>query len=548
MSVIGIAFGNSTSSIAVSTAEGKVEVIANPDGERAIPSALSYVAGDEYHGGQAIAQLISNPKNTITNFRDFIGVSFEKIDPTVCESSSKPINLDGKVGFRISKNGQEEETLSIDEVVTRHLRALKLAAEDYIGEEVEGVVMTIPTNFTEQQKAALKAASKKAGLDILQFINEPSAALLAHVSANDSLKEDKLYVVGDFGNIRSDAAVIAVRGGIMTILATSHDELGGEKLDAALMEFFSKEFEKKYKVNPRKTTKSLAKLKDACATAKKTLSNVQTATISIDALAEGFDLNSSINRLRFELVGRNVFSQMTTFIESVVKKAGYDRLYIDEVLLVGGTSFAPKLAANLEAVFPETTKIISPATAKAIDPTQLIARGAALQASMVESFDESEINESLQPIVLNTLHLPNSVGILDSKDIFHPILLAETAVPIRKSLKLKVGKKGNYSINIVEANSHIKETTVEAAAKEEKPKDQEDDDESDWSDEDDEPEILRERVYVTKKKLVEIAFNTSDDNSTIEVTLNVVKDGKLQVFVREDKIASIPVKAEVLAQ
>lgn len=135
--VIGITFGNTSSSIAYINPKNDVDVIANPDGERAIPSALSYVGEDEYHGGQALQQLIRNPKNTIINFRDFIGLPFDKCDITKCANGAPAVEIDGKVGFVISRGEGKEENLTVDEVVSRHLNRLKLAAEDYIGSTVK---------------------------------------------------------------------------------------------------------------------------------------------------------------------------------------------------------------------------------------------------------------------------------------------------------------------------------------------------------------------------------------------------------------------------
>ncbi|GMF00516.1 unnamed protein product [Ambrosiozyma monospora] len=258
MVAIGIAFGNSTSSISV-TKDGKVDVIANPDGDRFIPSALSYVGDDEYHGAQALAQLVRNPKSTVVNFRDFIGLPFSKVDPTYSQHSAHPVDVNGKVGYEI--NGK---TVTVEEIAQRHLKSIKLAAEDYIGQEVEGAVITVPTDFTDAQKETLTKVSESAGLKVLQLINEPSSALLAHLAARDELLNDKIFVVADFGGIRSDAAVIAVRGGVLTVLSTAHDyNLGGDKLDDSLADFFAKEFQKKYKADPKKTAKSLAKLKSA---------------------------------------------------------------------------------------------------------------------------------------------------------------------------------------------------------------------------------------------------------------------------------------------
>lgn len=526
MSVIGINFGNTASSIAVATPDGKAEVIANQDGERSIASALSYVGADEYHGGQALAQLLRNPTNTVIGFRDYLGVPFSEIDPLSAGNGAKPINLDGKVGYTLER-AEGPETVSVDEIVARHLTQLKLSAEDFIGETVEACVIGVPTNFTEEQKKALTAASEKAGMRVLQLINEPSAAYLAQAAHVGDLDQDKLVVVADFGGLRSDAAVLAVRGGIMTILATAHDyELGGAKIDAALAEHFAKEFQKKYQSNPRNNHKSQTKLQSAVVTTKKTLSNVQTATILIDSLADGYDFHLTINRLRFELSARNVLSQMTSFVESVVKKAGFDPLDVDEILLVGGTSFVPKLAANLAAVFPESTHIVSPAIPKSIDPVDLIARGAALQASLVSSYGADEIHEALQPVVVNTQHLAKALGVLDADGKFVQVLRSETATPIKRSIKL-AAPEGDALIAVYEADRDIKETVVEKKP-EEKAADEEDD-ESDWSDDEDEPEVLREKVFVPKTKIAELVVKSTGE---VEVTFEITKEGKLVVYGR----------------
>lgn len=386
--VIGITFGNTSSSIAVATQDGKVDVIANPDGDRAIPSALSYVGSDEYHGVQAEHQLVRNAKNTIINFRDFIGKSFDEAETAAPYHVGAPAvkTADGKIAYDIVRDGNNE-LITVDEISKRHFKQLKDAAEDYIGKEIEGVVLTVPTDFNEHQRQQLTSIATDAGLKVLQLINEPSAALLAHLSADeDRLLQDKIYVVADFGGVRSDAAVISVRGGVLTILATAHEYgLGGDKLDEALAEYFAKEFEKKTKVNPRTNARSIAKLKAESIVVKKTLSNVQTSTCSIESLAEGLDFHTSINRLRYELAARQPLSEMTSFVEKAVAKAGLDNLDIDEVLLVGGASHTPKLASNIQFIFPETTTVVAPALdPKALNPTELVARGAALQASFFD--------------------------------------------------------------------------------------------------------------------------------------------------------------------
>lgn len=533
MTVIGISFGNTTSSIAHLAKDG-IEVIANPDGERAIPSSLSYIGTDEYHGGQSLAHLVRNPTSVLINFRDSLGKKFDDVDLTLTDRAAKAVSLDGKVGFKINVTSDEVKEISVNEATVRHLENLKHAAVDYLGQDITGVVIAVPTDFTAEQRQQLTAASQAAGLPVLQLISEPSAALIAHTSIEDRLQDDKTYVVADFGGVRSDAAVISVRGGILTVLATSHDyELGGDKLDAALADFIAAEFKKKYQTNAKSNPRSIAKLKEASILARKTLSNVSSATISIEALADGIDFHSTINRLRFEVTCRNVLSQFTGFVESVVKKAQLDVLDIDEVLLVGGLSNTPKLASNIELLFPESTVVVAPSLdTKATYPEELVARGAALQASLLQNFDAEEIQESLAPVIVNTQHLQKALGLVDANGQFVTVLKAETTYPIRKSIVLDA-PKGDVLITVVEGEHSIKETVIEAEPTS---------DDEEYSDE--EPEVKREKICVPGTKIAELAVrdNTSDK---VEVSFNVTKDGVLHVAAREVRTGSVAFKGEV---
>ena len=527
MATIGIAFGNSTTSFAT-IKDGKVDVIANPDGERFISSTLSYVDGDEYHGQQALAQVIRNPRSTIVNFRDFIGVPFEEINSEYSKYAAHPIELNGKVGYEINGN-----KISINEVVKRHLKQIKNAAEDYLGQEIESVVLTVPTNFNETQKSELTKISNDAGLKVKQLINEPTSALLAHLSNKNQLLEDKIYVVADFGGIRSDAAVISVRGGIMTLLSTEHsNKLGGIELDEALIDFFASDFQKKFKADAKKTEKSYSKLSAASNITKKTLSNIQTANVSVDSLAEGFDYMSSINRLRFELVGRKVFSEMTQFVENVVKKAGLETLDIDSVLLVGGTSNIPKVANTLSLIFPESTEIFAPAIdSKLPNPNELNCRGAAIQASLIANFDDEEIKESLQPIIINTEHLQVPIGIKDLDGNFLTILSKETAYPIKKQISFE-SNSDNVEIEFYEGKRSIKETVVEP----EQYSDEEEDSEEE------EPEIIREVEYLPGTLLAKMSLNGVGSGKNVDVIIQIDREGKMHLTGRSGDVV---VKGEI---
>lgn len=544
-SVIGITFGNTSSSIAVATQDGKVDVIANPDGDRSIPSVLSYIGVDEYHGAQARAQLVRNPKNTIINFRDYLGKKYDDVDLSVSATGATPVKTeDGGIGYKILREEDKEELVTVEVACTRHFQQLKLAAEDYLGQLVESAVLAVPTDFNDHQKALLTHVAADAGLKVLQTINEPSAALLAHLTASsiasgeETMLQDKIYMVADFGGIRLDAAVIAVRGGIMTILATAHQHnLGGDDLDDSISEYFSKEFEKKNKVDPRKTARALSKLKAESIVAKKTLSNVTTSSFSIESLAEGIDFLSNINRLRFELSARKPLSDMTAFVESVLTKAGLTALDIDEVLLAGGCANVVKLASNVQFIFPESTVIAPSLDTKATNPEELSTKGAALQAALVEGFDDQEIAESLQPVVVNTQHLSAPIGIKDAEGNFHSILVRETAYPIKKSLEVTNGEATDVVVELYEGKRTIKETIIEPTPVS--------DDEDSEDDSDEEPEVKKEIVYVAGELLAKLSLTDLKPNSKLEVIINIVQNGTLHLTGRELKQGAIVVKGEI---
>jgi molecular chaperone DnaK (HSP70) len=201
-----------------------------------------------------------------------------------------------------------------------------------LGHQVNAAVITVPTNFTDQQKRALDQAAKAAGIEVLQFISEPVAAVLAYDARAESQISDKIVVVADLGGTRSDIAVIASRGGMYSVLATAHDyDFNGAKLDDVLIDHFAKEFVKKNKTDPRENPRSLAKLKLEAEATKKALSLSSNASISVESLADGIDFGSTINRTRYETLASKIFAGFTRAIEGAVKKAELDVLDIDEV-------------------------------------------------------------------------------------------------------------------------------------------------------------------------------------------------------------------------
>ncbi|KAL8946068.1 MAG: hypothetical protein Q9222_007487, partial [Ikaeria aurantiellina] len=395
---IGISFGNSNSGIAYTTAEGKAEVIANEEGDRQIPSILSYTGGEEFHGTQAKAQLVRNSQNTVAYFRDYIGKDFDSIDPTPCHASVHPQKHDSIIAFSIQDTqSNSPQNISISEITSRHLRRLATSASDYLGKKVNAAVITVPTNFSPAQKEALSQSATAAGLTLLQTIPEPISAVLAYDARPESNQSDKIILVADLGGTRSDVAVVASRGGMYSILSTAHDyETGGAQLDTILIDHFAKEFLKKHKSaeDPRSNPRSLAKLKLESEATKRALSIGATASLSIENLISGLDYSATINRTRYEMLAAKPFAAFTSLIKEAITKADLDILDINEVILSGGTSHTPRIATNLRSLFPANTTILAPSTsATAINPSDLSARGAAIQASLIQEFDREDIEQ-----------------------------------------------------------------------------------------------------------------------------------------------------------
>ncbi len=507
--------------------------------QRTTSQATAYPQQQE-HG--SILQRLSWTRVSFSQFQfryadsNYMRRSFKSIDPTHCHASARPHEHNGSIAFTIQdKEGDEPSIVSISEIATRQFRRLASSASDFIGKTVNSCVITVPTNFSEKQRAAITKAANDAGLEVLQLIHEPVAALLAYDARPESTVEDKIVIVADLGGTRSDVAVIASRGGMYTTLATAHDyEYAGVQLDKVLMDHFAKDFIKWHGTDPRENARSLAKLKLESEATKKALSIGTNASFSVESLAEGNDYASTINRLRYETIARKVFDAFDRLVLSVVKKAGLDVLDIDEVILSGGTSHTPKIASNMTRIFPSSTVLAPSTTTTAVNPSELQARGAALQASLIQEFDKEDIEQSTHPAVTTVKHLTNAIGVLSitgdaTKGIFTPIIAAETAVPARRTIHIATpAAGGDVLIKIVEGDSHIK---VSQPAP--KPKTKTDDSDEDSDDSDEELEEVRERVWKVGNVLAEAAIKGTKKGSKVEVMINVASDLAVTVTCRE---------------
>ncbi len=454
------------------------------------------------------------------------------------------------MSFSIQDTESEDaRDVTVSEITTRHIRRLAASASDYLGKKVNAAVITIPTNFTDAQKQALSEAASAAGVDVLQFIPEPVSAVLAYDARPESKLSDKIVVVADLGGIRSDVAVIASRGGMYSILSTAHDyETGGAQLDQVLVDHFAKEFLKKNKnsSDPRENPRGLAKLKLEAEATKRALSIGATASLSVESLTDGLDFSSTINRTRYDMLASKVFASFTALVQEAVQKADLDILDINEVILSGGTSHTPRIASNLRSLFPPTISILSPSTTTtAINPSDLSARGAAIQASLIQEFDKEDIEQSTHPMVTVTPHLRRAIGVLvvsenPEKGLFKPLAEAETAVPLRRAGEFAVPKNGgDVIIKICEGVSDIKvskSTLKQKGGKQTNGKvgsDEDDEDVSGEEESEEEQEDVRERVWKVGTVLAETAIKGVKKGGKVEVSVTVNGDLSVLVTARE---------------
>jgi molecular chaperone DnaK (HSP70) len=448
------------------------------------------------------------------------------------------------VAFSIRDSSEDQEsTVSVVDVTTRHLKRLRSSASDYLGKDVNAAVVTVPTNFSEAQKAALRKAAAGAGIEVLQFISEPTATVLAYDARPGAQLADKVIVVADLGGTRSDIAVLASRGGIYTLLATLHDyEVSGFKLDQVLMDHFAKEFLKKHKSagDPREDERSLAKLKLECEAVKKALSIGSTANFSVESLVGGVDFTASINRTRYDLLGNKLFAAFTRLVAHAVEKANLDPLDVSEIILAGGNSHTPKVASTIRSAFPDTTTVLAPSTSPtAINPSELAVRGAAIQASLIQEFELEDIEQSTHPMVTVTPHLSTAVGVLcisgdESSGVFHAIVDAETPLPVRRTATITTPREGgDVLIKLAEGSRHIKVTKPEAKPKAKKGDDESADENSDEDDSDEEEEELREKTWKVGQALSEAAIRGVKKGSKVEVQINIGADMSINAVIRE---------------
>lgn len=419
---IGIDLGTTYSCVAV-WQNDHVEIIANDQGNRTMPSYVSFTQDERLIGEAAKSMVASNPTNTVFDAKRLIGQNFndEKVQADMKHFTYNVIDKDGKPFIEVEFKG-EKKVFAPEEISSMVLAKMKEIAEAYLGETVENAVITVPAYFNDSQRQATKDAGAIAGLNVLRIINEPTAAAIAY-GLDKKSQVEKNILIFDIGGGTFDVSILTIEESIFEVKATAGDtHLGGEDFDTHLVEHFMEEFKRKHKKDISENKRSLRRLRTACESAKRTLSSSTVASIEIDSLFEGIDFNTSITRAKFESLCDSLFKATMAPVEQVLRDSKMSKGQIHEIVLVGGSSRIPKIQQLLSEFFGGKE------LCKSINPDECVAYGAAVQGAILTGSRDEKISDLLLLDVC-----PLSLGLETAGGVMTKLINRNTTIPSKKS-------------------------------------------------------------------------------------------------------------------
>ncbi|KIY96078.1 heat shock 70kDa protein 5 [Monoraphidium neglectum] len=386
--VIGIDLGTTYSCVGVYK-NGRVEIIANDQGNRITPSYVAFTDSERLIGDAAKNQATVNPKRTIYDVKRLIGRKFE--DKEV-QRDKKLMSYDivdkaGKPMVQVDVAG-EKKVFSPEEISAMILQKMKDTAEAFLGKSVKHAVVTVPAYFNDAQRQATKDAGTISGLNVVRIINEPTAAAIAY--GLDKKGGEKNILVFDLGGGTFDVSILTIDNGVFEVIATHGDtHLGGEDFDQRVMEYFIKLIKKKYSKDITGDARALQKLRREAERAKRALSSQHQVRVEIESLAEGVDLSEPLTRARFEELNNDLFRKTLGPVRKAMEDAGLKKSELDEVVLVGGSTRIPKVQALLKDYFDGKEPN------KGINPDEAVAYGAAVQGGILGGEGGDEVKDIL---------------------------------------------------------------------------------------------------------------------------------------------------------
>jgi molecular chaperone DnaK len=429
--VVGIDLGTTNSCVAVMEG-GKPTVIANAEGFRTTPSVVAYAKnGDRLVGQIAKRQAVMNPENTFYSVKRFIGRRNDEVANETTEVSYKVLNVNGNVKIDCPAAGKQ---FAPEEISAQVLRKLIDDASKYLGETVTQAVITVPAYFNDSQRQATKDAGKIAGVEVLRIINEPTAASLAY---GLDKKSNETVLVFDLGGGTFDVSILEVGDGVFEVLATSGDtHLGGDDFDKKIVDFLATEFNKMEGIDLRKDKQALQRLTEAAEKAKIELSSVTQAEINLPFITATQDgpkhLDMTLTRARFEELCADLIDRCRIPVENALRDAKLDKAAIDEVVMVGGSTRIPAVQALV-------TRILGKEPNQTVNPDEVVAVGAAIQAGVLAG----EVKDILLLDVT-----PLSLGVETLGGVMTKIIPRNTTIPTKKSEVFSTAADGQSNVEI----------------------------------------------------------------------------------------------------